>query len=367
MKKSGCSLDPAVIGRHVVRDEIEDEAEAALAQSLPKTGERLVAAEVGVNVVVADGEGGPGNVGVPEVWENAVILGHPLRVRRRHPTRGLAGLPDAEEPDEVEPVARELVQLGVGHVVQRRGPAERLAQFRQPDARVDLEERGIAGRGHGDSLLAGGGGGWRGCECSTRIGAAAPIRRWTAAGGVRCGRLRLRPHVSDSSHACHHPRSTDVARRHRAAAGGRHSRSTTSTCSGSRSSAPSRRTPAASCRWSGSRSTRRSRKPAGAAGCWSVSRPSRRWTRRRAPPSRRFCGSRRCTRTSRSPTPTGRVVASALPFTGEVSVRDRVFFRRAVETRAFAVGVFYRNPISPRPGPRHGLPDPRRWRSGRAA
>ena len=52
----------------------------------------------------------------------------------------------------------------------------------------------------------------------------------------------------------------------------------------------------------------------------------------------------------------GRVIASALPFTGEVSVRDREFFRRAVETRAFAVGVFYRNPLSPRPGLDMGHP-----------
>ena len=52
----------------------------------------------------------------------------------------------------------------------------------------------------------------------------------------------------------------------------------------------------------------------------------------------------------------GRIVASALPFRGEVSVRERVFFRRTVETKAFAVGVFYRNPITPRPGINLGCP-----------
>jgi hypothetical protein len=55
---------------------------------------------------------------------------------------------------------------------------------------------------------------------------------------------------------------------------------------------------------------------------------------------------------------TGRVVASALPFTGDVSVRDRVFFRRVLDTRAFATGVFYKNPISPRPGLNMGCPLP---------
>jgi signal transduction histidine kinase/CheY-like chemotaxis protein/HPt (histidine-containing phosphotransfer) domain-containing protein len=53
---------------------------------------------------------------------------------------------------------------------------------------------------------------------------------------------------------------------------------------------------------------------------------------------------------------TGRVVASALPVAEELSVRDRVFFRRTVETGAFAIGTFYRNPISPRPGLNLGCP-----------
>ena len=117
--------DPVVVGRHMVRDEIEEELQAAPAHPLAESRERLVAAEVGVDVVVTHRERGAGDVGVPEVGENAVILGHPLRIRRRHPARGFAGLPDAEEPDDVEAVARELVQLVVRHVVQRRGPAER--------------------------------------------------------------------------------------------------------------------------------------------------------------------------------------------------------------------------------------------------
>ena len=47
---------------------------------------------------------------------------------------------------------------------------------------------------------------------------------------------------------------------------------------------------------------------------------------------------------------TGRIVASALPFSGDLSIGEQVFFRRAVETKAFATGGFYRNSISPRTG-----------------
>ncbi len=52
----------------------------------------------------------------------------------------------------------------------------------------------------------------------------------------------------------------------------------------------------------------------------------------------------------------GRIVSSALPFSDNLSVRDRAFFKRAIETRAFAVGEFYRSPISPRTGMNMGCP-----------
>jgi signal transduction histidine kinase/CheY-like chemotaxis protein/HPt (histidine-containing phosphotransfer) domain-containing protein len=52
----------------------------------------------------------------------------------------------------------------------------------------------------------------------------------------------------------------------------------------------------------------------------------------------------------------GRIVASGLPFSGDLSVRDRVFFKRAIETKKFVSGVYYRNPISDRIGLNAGCP-----------
>jgi hypothetical protein len=40
-------------------------------------------------------------------------------------TRGLSGLPDAEEPDQFEAVVRDLVQLRIAHVVELGGTSER--------------------------------------------------------------------------------------------------------------------------------------------------------------------------------------------------------------------------------------------------
>jgi hypothetical protein len=53
---------------------------------------------------------------------------------------------------------------------------------------------------------------------------------------------------------------------------------------------------------------------------------------------------------------TGRVVSSALPFEGDVRVGDRAFFKDTVATGQFTTGVFYRNPITPRPGLNVGYP-----------
>jgi hypothetical protein len=52
----------------------------------------------------------------------------------------------------------------------------------------------------------------------------------------------------------------------------------------------------------------------------------------------------------------GRIVCSAIPFTGEARVDDRLFFKRAVETREFSVGTYQVNPISGEPGLNLGYP-----------
>ncbi len=52
----------------------------------------------------------------------------------------------------------------------------------------------------------------------------------------------------------------------------------------------------------------------------------------------------------------GRVVSSALPFAGDLSVRTAPLFTRTLETRAFSVGTFMRNPMTPRVGLNLGAP-----------
>jgi signal transduction histidine kinase/CheY-like chemotaxis protein/HPt (histidine-containing phosphotransfer) domain-containing protein len=54
----------------------------------------------------------------------------------------------------------------------------------------------------------------------------------------------------------------------------------------------------------------------------------------------------------------GRVVASALPLPGEVRVGDYAFFTRTLASHDFSVGVFVRNPITPRASLNLGAPIP---------
>ena len=140
---------PGVVRRHVVRDEVEDEAQATTLQARAEPGERLVPAEVLVDPVVPDREAGAADVFLAEVGEDAAVLGEPLGLRPRDAPGRLAGLPDAEEPDEVEPVRGQPVELRVGDVVERRLSPQRGRELREPDPRVDLEERGIPRCGHG--------------------------------------------------------------------------------------------------------------------------------------------------------------------------------------------------------------------------
>jgi hypothetical protein len=114
-------LDPAMVGSDVVGNEIEDEPQPAAGEPLAQPRERRVSAEIVVDAVVAHSETRAAHVGLAEVRQDAPVFRAPLRIRRRNAARGLARLPDAEQPHEVEPVAGERVELLVRDVVQRRG------------------------------------------------------------------------------------------------------------------------------------------------------------------------------------------------------------------------------------------------------
>ena len=140
---------PGVIRGHVVRNEIEDQTQTATLKTLTEPGEGFVSAEVLVNTVVANREAGAADVFVSEVLQDAAVLGEPVGMRSRHASRRLARLPDTKEPDDVEPVGGQPIEFGIRDVVERGVSPQRGREFREPDPRVDLEERWIARPRHG--------------------------------------------------------------------------------------------------------------------------------------------------------------------------------------------------------------------------
>ena len=89
-----------------------------------------------------------------QVGQCLLELPPPIGIAPRDPLPGLAGLPDAEEPDPVETHLGQAVQFGVRDIIQGRRPPQLAGQFRQPDARIDLIERRIAGMSGGSAFLA---------------------------------------------------------------------------------------------------------------------------------------------------------------------------------------------------------------------
>jgi hypothetical protein len=67
-------LDPGMIGRGVVRDEIQHQPQPAIAQALPDARQRRIAAEIRVRRIARDREPGAGDVVFPQVGERLLEL-----------------------------------------------------------------------------------------------------------------------------------------------------------------------------------------------------------------------------------------------------------------------------------------------------
>src|SRR5262249_40571928 len=98
------------------------ELETASFEPLAQPGEGIIAAEMGVYGVAGDGEPRAGDVFLVQVGQRLLKFLAPLRIAARYFLRRQACLPDAQEPDPVELLFGEAVQLGVGNIVERGAP-----------------------------------------------------------------------------------------------------------------------------------------------------------------------------------------------------------------------------------------------------
>ena len=98
--------------------------------------------------VAGDRETGTRDVFFSQVRKRVLELATPFGIGTRYPLARCTCAPDAQEPDPIETCRCETIEVGVRNVVERRVPPQRPGQRHEPDARVDLIERGITRRAH---------------------------------------------------------------------------------------------------------------------------------------------------------------------------------------------------------------------------
>ena len=141
---------PGVVERHVVGDEVDQQALPAPTEALAQAGQRRVAAEVVVDVVGDDGERRPDDVGLAHVGEvDRQIGAHVGRARAALPRR--ARLPEAQHPDPAKTAGRRAVEQIIRQIVERGGAPSQGRRFIDRDARVDLVQRRKSRVRHGGS------------------------------------------------------------------------------------------------------------------------------------------------------------------------------------------------------------------------
>ena len=137
-----------MVERGVVGHEIEHEAQAALLQSLANARERAIAAQRRRRRIADNRETRAGDVFLTQIRQRLLEFLAQFGNGTRYPLARCTCAPDAQEPDPIETCRCETIEVGVRNVVERRVPPQRSGQRREPDARVDLIERGITRRAH---------------------------------------------------------------------------------------------------------------------------------------------------------------------------------------------------------------------------
>ena len=148
-------LHPGMIGRGMVRHEIQHQLDIALRESFAKLRQRRVAPDLVADRVGGDSEAGAAYVVLFEVGQHGAELGSPFRPAPRDGPACGTGSPDAQQPNPVEALPSEAVDRGVVNFGQGDSFVTLTGQASQPDAGIELIEGGVAWRDrHGRSPVS---------------------------------------------------------------------------------------------------------------------------------------------------------------------------------------------------------------------
>ena len=112
-------LNPGMVERRVVGDEIEQQSEPAFMQAAAKPFKSGIAAKIRMNDVRFDGEERPANIPIPKVWKECLKLGAPGGVLQRDLSAGGSSLPHAKKPHPIEAAGEERIEFPVRNIVER--------------------------------------------------------------------------------------------------------------------------------------------------------------------------------------------------------------------------------------------------------
>jgi hypothetical protein len=161
----GVFRQPGMVGRDMVRYEVDDETDAALGKGTARHRQPGAPAEALVDLVAPDAVRRPDHIGVAEIRERRPEAGQQVGGVERVLPPCRAALPDAHQPHGVHARRRHVVPLDVGDIGQRRGGSSSTGDVVEPCRGVDLEDDRVA-RPHGHSSPPG---------CSAASSIRAPL------------------------------------------------------------------------------------------------------------------------------------------------------------------------------------------------
>ncbi len=133
-----------MIGRRMVRHEIQHQLHIALRELFAKLRKRRVTPDFIADRVSRDCEAGAAYVVLVEIGQHETELGSPLRLHPRDGPACESGSPHAQQPNPVEALPSEAVDRGVVNFGQGDSFATLTGQASQPDTGIELIEGGIA-------------------------------------------------------------------------------------------------------------------------------------------------------------------------------------------------------------------------------
>ncbi len=129
---------PWVVGRHVVRHEVEDQTEPVGGQGRPGGSQSCWSAQVVVDDVIPDAVRRSDDVVARPARQRRVEVGQQAAVRHRDADAGRAALPDAHQPHGIEAQRGDVRPLAVRNRLEGDRATLAIAESAQPGPGVDL-------------------------------------------------------------------------------------------------------------------------------------------------------------------------------------------------------------------------------------